>query len=113
MTDDSWRTGSASRRRNEIFTTSFTPTSSCGYKSSLSSPHGKYSNYTPSPLSSPSLLRRRKLSISNNNFADDVRNTKNRFPSTDESSLSRNDTNTETIDYKELYEEEKKEKEVN
>ena len=120
VSDDTWRTRSTARRRDDIFTSSYSRlrSSGSGYKSSLPSSYGKYSSYSPSPLNSPSLVRTRKLSITNNNTADDVRNTKNRLQSSHESSLSKDDTdrnienNAQSVNYKELYEEEKKEKEV-
>ena len=132
LSDDSWRSRSAVRRREEIFSSSYSRLSSTrasglnsyGYKTSMTPSYGKYSSCTPSPLNSPSLVRTRKLSITNNKAvpADDVRNTKNRFQSSPESSrsevLSKDDSgkkdenNDESVDYKELYEEEKKEKEV-
>ena len=133
LSDDSWRSRSAVRRRDDIFTSSYSRLSSVrssalnsyGYKSSITPSYGKYASCTPSPLNSPSLVRTRKLSITNNKAApaaDDVRNTKNRFQSSPESSrsevLSKDDSdkkdanNDESVDYKELYEEEKKEKEV-
>ena len=131
LSDDSWRSRSAVRRRDDIFTSSYSrlgssrssALNSYGYKSSITS-YGKYSSCTPSPLNSPSLVRTRKLSITNNKAApaDDVRNTKNRFQSSPESSrsevLSKDDSektdenNEVSVDYKELYEEEKREKEV-
>ena len=118
VSDDTWRTRSTARRRDDIFTSSYSRfrSSGSGYKSSLPSSYGKYSSYSPSPLNSPSLVRTRKLSITNNTA--DVRNTKNRFQSSHESSLSKDETdknidkNGESVSYKELYEEEKKEKEV-
>ena len=132
LSEDSWRSRSAVRRREEIFSSSYSRLSSArssglnsyGYKSSITPSFGKYSSCTPSPLNSPSLVRTRKLSITNNRTApaDDVRNTKNRFQSSPESSRSevlskdgsekKEENNDETVDYKELYEEEKKEKEV-
>ena len=107
LSDDSWRTRSSVRRREEILSSS-SRLNSYGYKSSYS----KYPSYTPSPVRSPSLARTRKLSITNNKLSDDVRNTKNRFRSSHESSLSADDTKTPSVNYKELYEQEKKEKEV-
>ena len=132
LSDDSWRSRSAVRRRDDIFTSSYSRLSSVrssalnsyGYKSSITPSYGKYASCTPSPLNSPSLVRTRKLSITNNKAvpADDVRNTKNRFQSSPDTSrsevLSKDDSgnkdeyNEESVDYKELYEEEKKEKEV-
>ena len=135
LSDESWRSRSAARRRDEIFTSAYSRLSSVrcsgltsyGYKSSITPSYGKYSSCSPSPLNSPSLVRTRKLSITNNRTApaapgDDVRNTKNRFQSSPESSrsevLSKDDSeqkdenNDESVNYKELYEEEKKEKEV-
>ena len=117
LSDDSWRSRSAVRRRDDIFTSSYSRLNSArsGYKSSISSSYGRYSSLTPSPLNSPSLLRRRKLSITNNSApADDVTNTKNRFhsPPTRSEVLCMDENTEETINYKELYEEEKREKEV-
>ena len=132
LSDERWRSRSAARRRDEILSSSYSRLSSVrssgltsyGYKSSMTPSYGKYSSCTPSPLNSPSLVRTRKLSITNTRTApaDDVRNTKNRFPSSPESSrsevLSKDDSeqkdenNDDPVNYKELYEEEKKEKEV-
>ena len=132
LSDERWRSRSAARRRDEILSSSYSRLSSVrssgltsyGYKSSMTPSYGKYSSCTPSPLNSPSLVRTRKLSITNTRTApaDDVRNTKNRFQSSPESSRSevlskddsdqKNSNNDESVDYKELYEEEKKEKEV-
>lgn len=132
LSDEGWRSRSAARRRDDIFTSTYSRLSSVrssglnsyGYKSSRTPSYGKYSSCTPSPLNSPSLVRTRKLSITNNRTAaaDDVRNTKNRFQSSPESASSevlskddserKDDNNEESVNYKELYEEEKKEKEV-
>ena len=131
LSDESWRSRSAARRRDEIFTSAYSRLSSVrssgltsyGYKSSITPSYGKYSSCTPSPLNSPSLVRTRKLSINNRTGpTDDVRNTKNRFQSSPEPSrsevLSKDDSeqkdenNDDPVNYKELYEEEKKEKEV-
>ena len=107
LSDDGWRTRSSVRRREEILSSTSRLNS---YKSSLSASHNKYSSYSPSPLRSPSLARTRKLSVTNSALSDDVRNTKNRFRSSHDSSLSLDDT--PSVNYKELYEQEKKEKEV-
>ena len=132
LSGEGWRSRSAARRREDIFSSSYSRLSSTrsggltsyGYKSSITPSYGKYSSCSPSPLNSPSLVRTRKLSITNNKAApaDDVRNTKNRFQSSPESSrsevLSKDDSektdenNEVSVDYKELYEEEKREKEV-
>ena len=135
LSDERWRSRSAVRRREDIFSSSYSRLSSTrsggltsyGYKSSVTPSYGKYSSCTPSPLNSPSLVRTRKLSITNNRTApaapgDDVRNTKNRFQSSPESfrsevlskddSEQKDENNDESVNYKELYEEEKKEKEV-
>ena len=100
----------SSSRSNGIF--------SSRYKSPLTSSYGsdslakKYSSYSPSPLQSPTIVRTRKLSVLENlrNSESDDRIKSDQTNSCKE--LISKDDEDAKINYKELYEKEKKEKEV-
>ena len=123
---DNWRTRSALRRRDDIYTSTYSRPSSSSrsngifssrYKSPLTNSYGsdslakKYSSYSPSPLQSPKIVRTRKLSVLENlrNSESDDRIQSDQTNSCKE--LIRKDDDDQ-INYKELYEKEKKEKEV-
>ena len=123
---DSWRTRSVLRRRDDIYNSAYSRPSSSSrsnavfsskYKSPITNSYGsdsltkKYSSYSPSPLQSPKIVRTRKLSI-----LDNIRNSEidERKQSEKESPYKEKGNNDEDdqVNYKELYEKEKKEKEV-
>jgi len=125
---DSWRTRSVLRRRDDIYNSAYSRPSSSSrsnavfssrYKSPMTNSYGsdsltkKYSSYSPSPLQSPKIVRTRKLSI-----LDNIRNSEidERKQSEKESPCKEKGNNDEDeddqVNYKELYEKEKKEKEI-
>jgi len=118
---DSWRTRSVLRRRDDIFSSAYSSprlgrssrssalvsrfrSPSSSYQIKTSDTHKKYSE-SISPLDSPSLARSRKTSIVDSYLS--------REPVKEEetSDDSNNHNPDEVIDYKELYEKEKREKE--
>lgn len=113
---DSWRTRSALRRRDDIFSSAYSSprlgrsSRSSALVSRFRSPSSSYQiktsdtykKYSESPLDSPSLANSRKTSI-----VDSYLNRERKEEQTSEDTHH----NHEVIDYKELYEKEKKEKE--
>ena len=125
-TSDSWRNRSILRRRDDIYNTAYSRLNSSSltrttglyssrYKSPLASrKYSAGSSYSPSPLNSPSLVRARKSSVYDSLAKYDSGQT----DIINDTARPEDDTNQdkkqeeEQINYKELYEKEKQEKEV-
>ena len=123
---ESWRNKSILRRRDDIYNTAYsrinsstsrtTGILSSRYRSPLASygndsPYSarKYSSsFSPSPLNSPALVRTRKSSAYEGLAKHDINNDE----SARQDDKHEKSAEQEQINYKELYEKEKKEKEV-